>query len=139
MQNQVGIVLIRIVLGVTFLANGIVKFQTLEGVVGWFQSIGLPPFLAGTVATLETAGGLALVVGLGTRAFAAAFALMLLGAIAKVKWAIGFLGDPLGTGWELDLALIAMAVCVGIAGGSDWSLDRLLSRRRDPMRDRFTA
>jgi len=125
-MDSYGSVLLRLVLGVTFLVNGIVKFQTMEGTVAWFESIGLPPFLAYAVAALETAGGLALLAGAWTRTFAALFAVLMIGAIVKVKLSVGFLGNGQVAGWELDLALLAIALYLALNGSRTLSVDRML-------------
>ena len=43
MNQYIGNLIIRIVLGVTFFAHGLAKFQSgIDNVAGWFTSIGLP-------------------------------------------------------------------------------------------------
>ena len=47
MNQYIGNLIIRIVLGVTFFAHGLAKFQSgIDNVAGWFTSIGLPGGLA---------------------------------------------------------------------------------------------
>lgn len=64
---------IRLVIGHGFTLTGWGKLHNLEKVTGYFQDLGIPfPGLnAGFIGTLELVGGLALLVGLGTRLFAA--------------------------------------------------------------------
>ncbi|MBA2874744.1 DoxX family membrane protein [Thermaerobacillus caldiproteolyticus] len=62
------------------------------------------------VALLEVVGGIALIIGIGTRLVAVLFALLMVGAIVKVKFAAGFLGNGETAGWEFDLALLAISV-----------------------------
>ena len=49
--------------------------------------------LAYGVATVELVGGLLLILGLGVRYIGLLFALVMVGAIVKVKWSAGLLGD----------------------------------------------
>jgi putative oxidoreductase len=124
---EVSTLILRLVLGVTFFIHGLVKFQGgIENIVGWFDSIGLPGVLAYGVAGLEMVGGIALVVGLGSRIVSALFVLLMLGATVKVKLAGGFLGNGQGAGWELDLALLAMALFIVINDSKMFSLDKVI-------------
>ncbi len=113
------------------LAHGIIKMQSgLDNIGGWFSSIGIPSFMAYIIAYFEVIGGAALIIGLLTRYVSAAFVIMLLVALFKVKVAIGFTGDGQGAGWELDLALIAIAAYLTIRGSEGWSVDCLFGRAR---------
>ena len=119
--------ILRLVLGVTFFVHGLVKFQGgIENIVGWFDSIGLPGVLAYVVALLEMVGGIALIVGLGSRIVSALLVLLMLGAIVKGKLAVGFLGNGQGAGWELDLALLVMALFIVINDSKMFALDKVL-------------
>ena len=70
------------------------KIQSgIDNIAGWFTSIGLPGGLAYGVATFELVGGLLLILGLGVRYIGLLFALVMVGAIVKVKWSAGLLGD----------------------------------------------
>ena len=124
---EVSTLILRLVLGVTFFIHGLVKFQGgIENIVSWFDSIGLPGVLAYGVAGLEMVGGIALVVGLGSRIVSALFVLLMLGATVKVKLAGGFLGNGQGAGWELDLALLVMALFIAINDSKMFALDKVL-------------
>ncbi|QIZ08757.1 DoxX family protein [Priestia megaterium] len=119
--------ILRVILGMTFFVHGLVKFQGgIENIVGWFESIGLPGFLAYGVALVEMIGGAALVLGLGSRIVSALLALLMIGATVKVKLAVGFLGNGQMAGYELDLALMAMAVFIAINGSKMFALDQII-------------
>ncbi|MEH7253911.1 MULTISPECIES: DoxX family protein [Bacillaceae] len=123
---EVSTLILRLVLGVTFFVHGLVKFQGgIENIVGWFDSIGLPGVLAYGVASLEMVGGIALVVGLGSRIVSALFVLLMLGATVSAKLAGGFLGNGQGAGWELDLALLVMALFIAINDSKMFALDKV--------------
>lgn len=124
---EVSSLILRVVLGITFFVHGFVKFQGgIENTVGWFASIGLPGFLAYGVALIEMVGGLALVLGLFSRAISALLALVMVGAIIKVKLAAGFLGNSQMAGYELDLVLLSMAIFFAINGSKTLALDQLI-------------
>lgn len=128
MKQEVGKVILRVVLGLTFLIHGLVKFQGgLSNTAAWFDMIGLPGFLAYIVAVVEVIGGIALILGLGTKIVSVLIAILLVGAIFTAKLQGGFLGDGAGAGYELDLALFAMAVYLILADTSKFSLDAKFS------------
>ncbi|ERI07475.1 DoxX family protein [Aneurinibacillus aneurinilyticus] len=132
-QSEIGILILRLVIGITFLIHGLDKFQSgIGNIAGWFESIGLPGFLAYIVATIETVGGIAVILGLGTRIVSFLFILVLAGAIITVKSAVGFTGNGQMAGYELDLALLAIAVHLAINGSSLYSVDALL-RKKDSI------
>ncbi|MGJ7922046.1 DoxX family protein [Neobacillus sp. LXY-4] len=131
-NHEVGTLILRVVLGLTFFVHGLAKFQGgIENTVGWFGSIGLPGFLAYGVAILETVGGIALVIGLGSRVISALFAILMLGATIKVKLALGFLGNGQMAGYELDIALFAMSLAIAITGSQLLSVDQLLFKEKE--------
>lgn len=125
-------VVLRIVLGITFFVHGLTKFQGgIENTAGWFETIGLPGFLAYAVAAIELVGGIALVLGLFSRYISGILAILMIGAIVKVKLAAGFLGNGQAAGYELDLALLAMAVSLAVTGSNTFSLDSLIVKGKN--------
>lgn len=81
LQNPLAL-LSRLLLAALFLPAGIGKITGFDGTVGYIASVGLPmPTAAAAVATaVEVLGGLALLIGFGTRWAALALALFTLGA-----------------------------------------------------------
>lgn len=121
-KHEIGALLLRVVLGITFFVHGLAKLQGgIENTAGWFSSMGLPGILAYVVTGIELIGGVALIVGLGTKIVSALLALIMLGAIVKVKIGAGFMG-----GYELDVVLLAIAIFLSITGSSMYSLDSKL-------------
>jgi putative oxidoreductase len=130
LKHEVGALILRVVLGITFFIHGFVKFQGgIENQVGWFSSIGLPGFLAYVVAIIELVGGFALFIGLGTKVISALLAILMIGATVKVKLSLGFLGNGQMAGYELDLALLAMAAYLAINGSKLLSMNQLISQK----------
>jgi len=123
-KSEVGTLILRIFLGLSFFIHGFSKFQSgIENTVGWFDSIGIPGFVGYIVAIIELVGGLLLTIGFGTRYIAALFVFIMIGAILKVKLAAGFMGNGQGAGFELDLAFAVMAVFLFLNSKSALSLD----------------
>lgn len=82
----------RLLLAFLFLPAGIGKLTGFEGTVGYIASVGLPlPTIAAALAAVvEIAGGMALIVGAGTRIAALALALFTLAAsfFFHAYWAV---------------------------------------------------
>jgi putative oxidoreductase len=130
MKNQIGALIIRVTLGVLFFVHGLVKFQGgIDNIVGWFESIGLPGFLAYGVALLELIGGIALILGFATRIISALYAVLMIGAILKVKLSVGLLGNGQMAGYELDLAFLAMAIFLVVTDSKLLSISQLISKK----------
>ncbi|WP_340371914.1 DoxX family protein [Peribacillus sp. FSL E2-0218] len=129
-KNTAAQVFLRVILGVTFFIHGIAKFQGgIGNTAGYFDSLGIPGFLAYIVAGIELIGGLAVILGLGTRFVSVLFALILLGAIVTAKLPAGFLGNGQTAGYELDLALLAMSVYLACANRTVLSLDHFFNKK----------
>lgn len=132
---EITTLILRIVLGITFFVHGLDKFQGgIENIVGWFASIGLPGFLAYGVALIELVGGILLIIGLASRVVSGLLAVVMIGAILKVQIAAGFLG-----GYELDLALLTMAVAIAINGSKLYAVDQLLFKGKKNQKDSNAA
>ena len=128
-QAQVALGIIRIVAGVIFMAHGYQKFfmMGLPGVTGFFTQVGapLPGITAIVVATLELAGGFALLIGFFARFIAIPLALDIAGAIVLVHIRNGFFVPG---GVEFVMLLMAAAIAIAIAGPGKFSVDRGLAR-----------
>lgn len=128
-KNEIVKTILRVFLGATFLIHGLAKFQGgIENTVGFFESLGLPGFTAYLVALIELIGGIAIVIGIGTRVISILFAVILAVAIVKVKLAAGFLGNGQMAGYELDLALMVISIYFAVANKSYLALDNVLFR-----------
>ncbi len=129
-----GLSVIRILVGVIFMAHGAQKLfglfggYGLEGTGQWMESIGLAPgyLMALLSGSAEFFGGLALVLGLLARPAALALAVTLVVAIFSVHINNGLFMS--NNGYEFALALLAGTVAVLIEGAGRWSLDRLIAR-----------
>lgn len=131
-KHEAAATILRLVLGATFLVHGAAKFQGgIENTVGFFESLGFPGFSAYIVALIELVGGLAMLMGVGTRVVSILFAIVLAVAVVKVKLAGGFLGNGQMAGFELDLALLAMSVFLAITNKSLFALDNVIFQSKN--------
>ncbi|MBD8500003.1 DoxX family protein [Paenibacillus arenosi] len=118
----------RVILGIIFTMHGLDKLQMgLGNTAGWFESIGLPATLAYVVALIELLGGIAMIVGLLTRYVSIGYAAIMIGAIVMVKLPGSLIGP---NGYELDLALLALAIYFIFAEHIGYGVDQLLFRKK---------
>ncbi|MFJ7952885.1 DoxX family protein [Lysinibacillus sp. NPDC096418] len=130
MQN-IGSTILRVVLGLIFAAHGLQKFQGgISNIAGYFDSIGIPGFMAYLVAIIELIGGIAIILGFATRLVGALLTIVMVVAIFTAKLSVGFIGADGLAGYEFDLALGAIALYFALSGASDYSLDAKLFNKK---------
>ena len=115
-SQQAGNALLRVSLGLMFIAHGLIlKFFmfTLAGTAQYFQSIGLPGWLAYAVFAAETVGGVLLVLNYRTRWVALGLIPVLLGAL-WVHIGNGWVFSNAGGGWEYPLFLVVISAVVAL-------------------------
>lgn len=123
-KNEIGKFILRIVLGFIFFIHGLSKFQGgISNTAGFFDSLGIPGFMAYMVAMIELVGGIAVILGIGTKIVSVLFAIILLGAIFTAKLPAGLLGNGQMAGYELDLILLAASIYFVLAKESALSLE----------------
>jgi len=121
-----GIAILRIIVGIVFLAHGAQKLFVIGfgGVTHMFQSVGIPlAHPAAIVVTLvEFAGGIALILGIGTRYAALLLAINMAVAIGKVHLSHGLFASK--GGYEFPLTLLAACLALALAGPGSPALSR---------------
>lgn len=129
-----GALLLRLTLGVMFLAHGLLKVLvfTLPGTVQFFESQGFPGVLAYVVIAAEIGGGLLMIAGIRARWIALALVPLLLGA-ATVHVPNGWVFSAPGGGWEYPVFLAIAAMVQFLIGDGAWALDRLAVQRRSDL------
>lgn len=121
----VAILLVRLSVGTEFLIAGWGKLGDLEKFTKYFAELGIPaPALqAPFVATLEFVGGIGLILGLGTRFFAAPLAITMIVAILTAT-ELSTLGNFLYLSeWNLFLLL----TWLGFSGPGPVSVDQRIA------------
>ena len=131
MSMSVGLLILRVILGLTIAAHGAQKL------FGWFGGPGVtklaqgfamqgfrPPLLwVGLVILGEFGGGVSIALGFLTPLGAAGVAGAMAMAIFKSHWKNGFWNSKRGL--EFPLALLGMGLAIGLMGAGNYSLDAL--------------
>ena len=129
-RADLGLLAIRLATGLVFLMHGYQKVFTygFAGIGDAFGKMGIPmPTVMGpAIGILELVGGIALIIGLGTRIVGLLLALDMAGAITMVHMKNGFFSP---TGIEFVLMLFAASLALGLAGAGEMSVDAVMSRK----------
>lgn len=129
---SVALLVIRVVLFVSFLLHGLQKYNMgLSNIAQGFGKMGIP--MAGVtgpaITLLEIVGSVALLLGVGTRVFAALLVGDMLGAILFVHGKNGYLGQ---NGMELVALLGTLALTLVLCGAGAFSIDSRMGRDSTP-------
>ncbi len=117
--------LLRVLNGGLLTFHGLFKVFvfTFAGTVGYFESIGLPGFLAYITIFAEVFGGLALILGVKTRWVALAMVPVLLGAAWLGHGGNGFVFSNANGGWEYPAFWAIVLLVQSLLGAGAWSVD----------------
>jgi putative oxidoreductase len=125
-----GLLVLRLVVGVTFVLHGIDKLGDMSGTEQFFASLGIPApgLMAPFVAVTETVGGVLLIVGLATPLVGLALAGDMLVALLTAHVDQGFfVGEG---GFELVLLLGGASLAIALTGAGRFSIDAVLGVTR---------
>jgi len=129
--QSAGLLVLRLVVGTTFLAHGLDKLGDLSTAEQFFaaQSIPAPDVMAPFVGATETVGGVLVIVGLATPLVAVALTIDMLVALFTTHIDHGFfVGDG---GFEHVLLMAGASLTLALAGPERYSVDAVsgLSRQ----------
>lgn len=116
-STNLGITLLRVSLGVMWIAHALLKLFvfTLPGTVAFFQSVGLPGFLAYPVFAVELLGGFSLVLGIYARQVSLAL-VPVMAVAASVHFGNGWVHTSPNGGWEYPVFLTIASVALWLLG-----------------------
>ena len=135
--SSLGLFLVRVVLGVVFVAHGWQKLAVdgLAATQGAFGGMGIPlaEVAAPVAAVTELAAGVALVAGFATRVAAALLAVTAVVALVAVHLPNGFYSTT--GGFEYVLVLAVASIAIVLTGPGRLALDALVVRGRRALRE----
>jgi putative oxidoreductase len=132
MMVNIGLLIIRLVIGVLFIGHGAQKLfgwfggYGLKGTGGWFESIGMKPGLTMALfaGLAELIGGMLFALGLLTPIAGIMIAGTMVMAIVKVHGPNGLWATS--NGYEYNLTLLAVAIGIALIGPGQYALDAIL-------------
>lgn len=121
--SDLGLLLLRIGIGVIFIVAGWGKLTGIEGVQGFFGNLGipLPALMAWVVAIVEFVGGIMVLLGAYARIPYLLLAIIMVVAIFTAKLDGGF------SGARLEIMLILSNLALYLIGSGKYSVDHNLS------------
>lgn len=123
MNNNIILLVSRILMAIIFILAGVGKFADIAGTAGYIESVGLPAgtLLAWLSGIFELFGGLAILVGFRTGATAWALAIF---SVVAALFFHNNLGDQMQMVMFLkNLAMAGGFLALSIAGPGSYSLD----------------
>src|SRR5437773_2085654 len=127
-QAAVAALLLRLALGVMFLAHAWVKVKvfTPSGTAQFFKSLGLPGELAYLTIAAEIVGGVLLILGVETRWVALALVPLMLGTIVLVHGKAGWQFTNKDGGWEYPAFWVVGLLALALLGDGAAALGPML-------------
>ncbi len=128
MGKDLPLLLMRIVLAYGFWGPAMMKWNNIDGIIEWFDSMGMPmPALnAYLSASTEMAGVILLTLGLCTRLISIPLMIVMLVAIFTVHYSNGF--EAGNNGFEIPLYYLLMLLSLTIYGAGKFSIDNIIKR-----------
>ncbi|MGC1453584.1 MAG: DoxX family protein [Nitrospirota bacterium] len=143
-NDDVALLVLRVLLGIVFFPHGMQKLTTMfggygfAGTMGFFTGkMGIPVVFAFLAIMAEGVGWLGLITGLLTRVAAFGITVNMIVAVYMIHWHNGFFmnwfgamtseGKPVGEGFEYHLLVIAIGIALMIRGGGKWSIDKAIA------------
>ena len=133
-NDDVAMLVLRILLGVVFIPHGMQKILGFSGTMQMFTTnLHIPWVFAFLAIMAEFLGSWGLITGLFTRVAAFGIAVNMLVAVYMLHWQNGFFmnwfGNQKGEGYEYHILVVAIALALMIKGGGKWSIDRALTEK----------
>jgi putative oxidoreductase len=124
----VAALLLRLSMGIMFYAHAWLKIMvfTPAGSVKYFESLGVPGWLAYATMAAEIVGGTLLIFGIGTRWMALALVPLILGTIVLVHGKNGWLFTNRDGGWEYPAFWIVGLLVLAALGDGTAALGPML-------------
>lgn len=126
--KDIPLFIMRLVLAYGFWNPGMMKWNDINSIASWFESMGypLPLFNAYAAATTEVAGAVLLLLGFATRLISIPLMFIMFVAIFTVHGANGF--EAGNNGFEIPLYYLIMLFTLTIYGGGRFSVEGIIRK-----------
>lgn len=118
-SEDVGLLFLRIAVGIPFIVHGITKIMDVTGTAAFFASIGLPFYLVYVIGILELVAGLMILLGVYAWIGGWIVAVIMAGAYLVVKHKFAFIG---GMSFEIDYAFFFAGLAIAFMGSGKYSV-----------------
>jgi len=127
-NSDLGILLLRVALGLVFIVHGYMKLTNITGTMAFFSSLNIPEFMVYIVVIVELLGGILMLAGFFTQYVGATFAVVMVVAMSSTGLGKG----PFG-GQELEMVLLLVSLAVAFMGAGRYSLEALFKEKPAPI------
>lgn len=118
-NRNLGLLFIRIALGVTFIMFGWQKLSHMTDTVAFFSMIGMAAFWAYVTAIVEFVGGIVILLGVFIAPATILLAITMFVAVVAVTWKAGFVG-----GYALNFTLFFSLLGLCMTGAGKYAILR---------------
>lgn len=126
--------ILRMTIGLIMLPHGAQKMFGVFGGYGFKATVnfftgtmGLPRLISILIIIIELVGAIGLIIGFGSKIWAALFIVIMIGAIATTNYANGFFmnwfGNQKGEGFEYHLLIIGICIALFFTGSGKCAVD----------------
>ncbi len=124
-SEDVGLLFLRIAVGIPFIVHGITKLMDVPGTAAFFATVGLPLFFVYFIGFFELIGGLMILLGIYAWIGGWMITLVMAGAYIIVKHKFAFIG---GMSFEIDYAFFFAGLAIAFLGSGKYSVVRKTCR-----------
>ena len=117
-NKDLGILVLRLAIGIVFLMHGIEKLADIHGTTAFFAHLGLGAFSAWTIAIIETISGIGLILGFWTQIAALLIATEMLVIILWLNWAGSF------EHYNLEFIILAATIAIACTGSGKYAISK---------------
>jgi len=119
-MKDIGLVFLRLGVGIPFFFHGLGKLMAIAGTTGFFASIGLPSYFVYIVGILEMLAGISIVFGIYAWVSGYIVSIIMACAYILVKHKGQFMGGQMS--YEIDFVFFFLGLAIAYLGSGRYSL-----------------
>ncbi len=120
-KNSIALLVLRIAVGIIFIAHGWQKISAPEAFQGFFASLHFPMFFVYLVGYIEFIGGILVLLGIYTCIVSTVLAVIIATALFYVKGGAVFRSFNVPV-FEIDLSLLASTIVLALKGSGRYAV-----------------